>query len=144
MIFFFLFLQSFPTSFSPFSPSSSFLFFLFSSSSPFSFSSFYLILLLLFLMFVFHWPLIYYIPTEVCSIYSPQPLPICLLPQIYSSSIFLQKRVDRLGISTKHSITRYNKTRHIPDTKAEQDNPVEGKWSPKKAKESETVPHLCS
>ena len=47
------------------------------------------------------------------SLPSSQPLTFPL-PQIHRSSIFLQKRAGLSGISTKHSIIRYNKSRHKP------------------------------
>ena len=41
------------------------------------------------------------------------PVPPLLFPQIHSSVIYLQKRIGLPGISTKHVITSYNKTRHV-------------------------------
>lgn len=46
------------------------------------------------------------------SLHTSQCPPIFPLPQLYSSSIFLQERADLPEISIEHDITGYNKTRH--------------------------------
>ena len=58
-----------------------------------------------------------------CSLlfhHSFQSFSTSLLSQIHCSSIFLQKRADLPGISSRHDITSYNTTRHKPHFKQDQ------------------------
>jgi len=55
--------------------------------------------------------------------------PTLSFPQIYLSFFSLQKRAGLSRLSTKHSITTYNMSRHRPSRQGWQGNPVGGKGS---------------
>jgi hypothetical protein len=75
--------------------------------------------------FLFIYSLIFYLLTAVSPLSIPSsshfyfPFPHALILHC------LQKKVEVPGITVKHGITRCNKTRKNPHTRAEQDNPVE-------------------
>jgi hypothetical protein len=65
--------------------------------------------------------------------------PTSALPK-YTPYVSLQKKVGTSRLSTEHSITSYNKTRHNPHLKAEGGNPVEGKKVPRASKRVRVPP----
>lgn len=79
-------------------------------------------------------------------IYRPQfllPIPfpassVCLFPIHFSS---LQKRAGLLGISTKHSISIYRKTRHLLSYYVWMKQPSRGERGLKSKQKNQSQPH---